>query len=84
MDIRPIRSEEDYREALRLAESCMDAGAHTPEGDMLDILATLIEDYERKACPLDGSGRGHQILHGAERTYGEGPCAPDRPEEPRP
>lgn len=42
MDIRPIRNEDDYREALRQAESLMSSGAGTPEGDMLDVLATLI------------------------------------------
>lgn len=43
MESRPIRTEEDYRTALALASSLMDAEADTPDGDHLDILATLIE-----------------------------------------
>lgn len=53
MLIKPIRNENDYREALRRLETLMDAEAGTPEGDQLDILATLVEAYERKAYPMD-------------------------------
>lgn len=53
MDIRPIRNEDDYREALRQAESLMSSGAGTPEGDILDVLATLVKDYERRTSPLE-------------------------------
>ena len=53
MQIKPIRTEDDYRETLRRIEALMDAEAGTPEGDLLDILATLVEAYERKAYPMD-------------------------------
>lgn len=53
MEIRPIRSEEDYRAALAEAAALMDAGAGTPEGDRLDVLATLIEAYEAAHYPVD-------------------------------
>ena len=53
MQIKPIHTEDDYREALRLIETLMDAEAGTPEGDQLDILATLVEAHERKAYPMD-------------------------------
>ena len=53
MQIKPIRSEGDYREALRRIETLMDAEANTPEGDLLDVLVTLVEAYERKAYPLE-------------------------------
>jgi len=51
--IRPIRNENDYRDALHQIEALMDAQENTPEGDQLDILATLVEAYERKAYPMD-------------------------------
>ena len=51
--IRPIRNEDDYRDALHQIESLMDARENTPEGDRLDILATLVEAYERKTCPME-------------------------------
>lgn len=46
MDIRPIRTEDDYNEALREIEQIFDAAPNTPEGDRLDILTTLVEAYE--------------------------------------
>lgn len=53
MDIRPIRTEEDYRATLREIESLMDAGPDSVEGERLDILVTLVEAYERQHFPLD-------------------------------
>jgi HTH-type transcriptional regulator/antitoxin HigA len=53
MDIRPIRTKADYRAALRIIESLMDAKANTSQGDRLDVLVTLVEAYERKHFPLD-------------------------------
>src|SRR6266487_2543314 len=48
MDIKPIRTKRDYRAALKEIESLMAARAGTPEGERLDILATLVEAYEKK------------------------------------
>lgn len=53
MDIKPIKTEEDYRATLREIESLMTAEPGTPEGERLDVLVTLIEAYERKHFPLD-------------------------------
>ncbi len=53
MDIKPIKTEEDYRATLREIELLMTAEAGTPEGERLDVLVTLVEAYERKHFPLD-------------------------------
>ena len=53
MEIRPIRTDDDYRAALDEASSLMAAEAGTPEGDNLDVLATLIETYEAAHYPVD-------------------------------
>lgn len=53
MNIKPIRNENNYREALNQIEALMGAQENTPEGDQLDILTTLVEAYERKAYPMD-------------------------------
>src|SRR5882724_6625671 len=53
MDIRPVRTKADYRATLKEVESLMSAKAHTPEGDRLDVLVTLIEAYERSHFPMD-------------------------------
>jgi HTH-type transcriptional regulator/antitoxin HigA len=48
MNIKPIKTEADYQFALARVSELMDAEMNTPEGDELDILATLIESYETK------------------------------------
>ena len=53
MRIKPIHTEHDYREALRCIETLMDAESNTPDNDLLDILVTLVEAYERKMYPLE-------------------------------
>jgi HTH-type transcriptional regulator/antitoxin HigA len=52
MEIRPIRSEADYREALAAAERLWQADPGTAEGDYIDVLTTLIEDYETRHHPI--------------------------------
>lgn len=44
--IKPIRTEADHERALKDLAALMDARPGTPEGDELDVLATLIEAYE--------------------------------------
>lgn len=53
MEIRPIRTQTDYQEALRQIELRFDAVENTPEYDQLDILSTLVEDYEKKHFPIE-------------------------------
>lgn len=53
MDIKPIKTEEDYRETLHEIESLMKAEPGAPEGERLDVLVTLVEAYERRHFPLD-------------------------------
>ena len=53
MNIKPIKTDTDYRTALKEVETLMTVEPNTPEGEKLDILVTLIEAYERKHFPLD-------------------------------
>ena len=53
MEIKPIRTDDDYREVLREIERLMPAASGSPEGEKLDVLVTLVEAYERKHYPLD-------------------------------
>ena len=55
MEITPIRTEKDYRAALRVVSTLVDQdpSPETPEGERLDVLSTLIEAYERKHHPID-------------------------------
>jgi HTH-type transcriptional regulator / antitoxin HigA len=51
--IRPIRSERDYEKTLAEVESLWGKKCGTPEGDRLDVLATLIDAYEAEHHPMD-------------------------------
>jgi len=53
MDIKPIKTEADYRAALQEIETLMMASPDTPEGEKLDILVTLVEAYESSHYPID-------------------------------
>ena len=53
MDIKPIKTDRDYRSALKEIENLMVAKANTAEGDRLDVLVTLVEAYERLHFPMD-------------------------------
>jgi len=48
MEIKPIKTKADYRAALKEIEALMAAELDTPDGERLDVLATLVEAYENK------------------------------------
>ncbi|MBI6553466.1 transcriptional regulator [Pseudomonas sp. LY-1] len=54
MNIRPIRTEQDYQEALKAVSPLFDNEPEpgTPEGDYLEVMITLIEAYEAKHFPV--------------------------------
>jgi len=47
-----IKTDADYRAALKEIESLMIADPDTAEGEKLDVMVTLIEAYEAKHFPL--------------------------------
>ncbi len=54
MDIRPIHTEADYKAALKDISALMETDPElgTPQGDRLDILATLVQAYEARHVPM--------------------------------
>jgi HTH-type transcriptional regulator/antitoxin HigA len=52
-ELKPIRSNADYRDALNELERLWGAKSGTPKGDRLDIIATLIDAYETEHYPMD-------------------------------
>lgn len=49
-----IKSERDYRQARARVAQLMDAREGTPEADELELLALLVEKYERENFPIAG------------------------------
>ena len=53
MDIKLIKTEADYRLALKRLEVVFDAAIGTIESDEADILGLIIDEYERKHYPIE-------------------------------
>ena len=53
MQIKPIKTEQDYNQALERLEVIFDAKKGTKEGDELEVLGILIEKYEDVHFPID-------------------------------
>lgn len=52
MRIKPIKNEEDYQNALQRLDEIFDAKKGTEEGDELEILAILVDNYENEHFPI--------------------------------
>ena len=46
MEIRPIKTEQDYIESLKRIDKLWGAKRDTPQGDEFDLLCTMVEEYE--------------------------------------
>jgi len=53
MNIKPIKSEADYKLALKRLEEVFDAPIGTSESDDADILGLLVDEYEKKHYPIE-------------------------------
>lgn len=63
MELRPIKTESDYQNALTEIERLFDAEPGSPELDRLDILTTLVEAYEQQHYPIDAPDPISAILY---------------------
>ena len=53
MNIKPIHSNQDYLESLQRFELIFSALKGTPESDEADILAIIIDEYEKKHFAIE-------------------------------
>jgi HTH-type transcriptional regulator/antitoxin HigA len=52
MEIKPIKTEKDYNQALERLETIFDAKLGSAEGDELEVLGILIDQYENEHFPI--------------------------------
>lgn len=52
MEIKPIKTEKDYNQALERLETIFDAKFGSAEGDELEVLGILIDQYENEHFPI--------------------------------
>lgn len=53
IEVKPIRSAADHRAAMSEVKRLWGSKSGTPDGDRLDVLATLIDAYEAQHEPID-------------------------------
>ena len=53
MNIKPIKTEKDYENALERLELIFDASPNSKDGDEAEILSLLIDNYENKHYPIE-------------------------------
>lgn len=53
MEIKVIKTEEDYNKALKRLEIVFDAPIDSPQGDEAELLTILIEKYEEEHYPIE-------------------------------
>ena len=63
MELRVIRNQREYRAALNEAHALWDAPEGTPSAERLEVLALLIEAYERRRYPIADPDPIDFLLH---------------------
>ncbi len=62
MNIKAIKTEDDYNQALKRLEEIFHASANSAEGDEAEVLSILIEKYEEENYPIDAPDPIEAIL----------------------
>jgi HTH-type transcriptional regulator/antitoxin HigA len=62
MDINPIKTDADHKEALKEIDRLWNAAEGSPEGDRLDVLVTLVVAYEERRWPIEAEGDPIEII----------------------
>ena len=52
MNIKLIKTKKDYEQALARLEVIFDAKKRTPQGDELELLGMLVDNYENEKFPI--------------------------------
>ena len=53
MEIKVIKTEQDYNKALKRLEEVFDAPVNSPQGDEAELLTILIENFEEEHYPIE-------------------------------
>ena len=53
MDIKILKTEDEYEAALESIDALMDAAPGSPEEEELELLAILVEKYEQERYPIE-------------------------------
>lgn len=76
MDIKPIKTEADYRQILLRIDTLVDSPDNSEQADELDVLSILVENYESTHYPIapPDPSRCYPIQDGANGNVGSTDC----------
>ncbi len=63
MNIHPIRTKAEYREAMQRIDAVWDSKHKSPEADELEVLSLLVEEYEKKHVKMPQVDPVTLLLH---------------------
>lgn len=67
MNIKALKTEDDYNQALKRLEEIFHAPIDSPEGDEAEVLSILVEKYEDENYPIDAPNPIDAILYRMEQ-----------------
>ena len=67
VSVAPVRTAEEYTEALKRIDELFDAAEGTPEFDEFDILTILVHEYEHRHYPIGPSEPAATLRHYLDR-----------------
>ena len=53
IEIKPIKTEEDYEKTMKIIESLLDCAPNSMEEDTLEVLSILADEYEKMHYPIE-------------------------------
>ena len=71
MEIKPIKNETDYQQALKQIEALCDASLNPPEGEKWEMWTTLVEAYEQQYYPIEPPSLIEAIFYHLESRHPE-------------
>ena len=67
MDVKVIKTEEDYNKAMNIIDSLIDSPVGSEEAERLELLSILVEDYENKHYKIEAPDPIEAIKQRAEQ-----------------
>jgi HTH-type transcriptional regulator/antitoxin HigA len=64
-----LKIEAEYDEALAIVDTLMSAAPGSPDGELLELWAVLVEDYERRHHPIGSPSLAEAIRFRMEQLY---------------
>ena len=69
IEIKAIKSDEDYKKTMKIIDSLWECEENSKDADLLEVLAILVEDYEKIHYPIEEPDPIEYIKYLIEQTH---------------